>query len=297
MLTALLSALVSHGEFAPLADVPFEHAPGRIWMRAALNGQPVDALLDSGASGLFAYEAAAERAQGTKGDAFPVVGSGEGAGTGWNATGLRLTLPGTPIAAPVPFILAPARALPGRPVEVAAGFDFLLRYAVEVDYGAQRLRLFNPWTYRPSPDYHELRVRFVGRRPVVALEARIGDKARSLDVLLDSGAVGGLEITRKAAVREGLDDRFRDTKIEDAPGGIGGPSRVRRIGPVPLRLAGLDLAPDATVVMGERGASGADAEYDAILGDAVLRRFDVAFAYWRGRVYLRPRASQGVRER
>ena len=126
---------------------------------------------------------------------------------------------------------------------------------------------------------------------------QIGGEARPLDVLLDSGAVGGLEITRKAAVREGLDERFRDTKTEDAPGGIGGPARVRRIGPVALRLAGLNLAPEATVVMGERGASGADAEYDAILGDAALRRFDVVFAYWRGRVYLRPLASEGDRNR
>lgn len=274
----------------PVVDLPFEHDPGRIWLRATLNGNPAHAILDSGAFGICAFEDPAARARGTKGDAFSVTGIGETPGTGWHTKDLRFGLEGTDVAAPVPYILAPFRPLSGRrPVEAVAGFDFFLRYAVEIDYANRRLRLHRPWTYRPPADYIPLRLRFSERRPIVEADVELpGMPARRVSILLDTGAPNGLEISRRMAVREGLDERFKDVPTEDAPGGMSGPTRVRRIAHLRYRLAGVDLDSSATVSMTEGGLNGAKVDHDVLMGDAALRRFDVVFDYWHGRVYLRP---------
>ena len=287
-MTAVLALVVPVQAPLPVADLPFEHKPGRIWLKATLNGQPVDAILDSGAAGIYALESAAARARGVKGEALTVLGLGETPARVWRAEGLSLAL--GEVAVRVPYILAPVYAqAPRRAIEVSIGFDLLMRYAVEVDYVGARVRLFKPWAYRPPEGYAELRARFTGRNAVVEADLTIPGKGeRRVEALLDSGAPFGLEISRKMAVREGLDDLLRDVPVEATPGGISGATKARRVKGVRGRLGGADFGGEARVTLTEGGAGGRDSGYDVLIGDEVLRHYDLVFHYWRGRVYLRP---------
>ncbi|RYG23806.1 hypothetical protein EON82_12840 [bacterium] len=288
-MSVLLAALLLSAQGPkPLADLPFEHSRGRIWLKATLNGQPVDATLDSGAAGIYAFEPAAARANGTKGAQSTIFGAGETPAQVWQAQGLRLGL-GEAIV-PVSHILAPAfEETPRRPIEVIAGFNLLMRYAVDVDYNAARVKLYPSWTYRPPQGYIALRATFTGRNAVVDADLGLpGLGHRRVKALLDTGSGFGIEISRKMALREGLDDRFNDRPVEKGPGGLSGGTRVRHLDRAAFRLAGVDLKPEVRVSMTEGGASGANAEYDVLIGDDVLRHYDLVFHYWRGRVYLRP---------
>ena len=288
----ILAALLLTGQGpTPVADLPFQHGRGRIWLAATLNGQPVSAVLDSGAAGIYAMESVAERARGAKGEPFTLFGAGETAAQAWHAKGLELGLGAVTLS--VPYILAPAFGEPPqRPVEVLLGFDLMMRYAVEVDYRASRVRLYPSWTYRPPQGYQSLRASFAGRNAVVDAELELpGLGRRPVKAMLDTGTGFGVEISRKMALREGLDERFAATPIEKGPGGISGGNRVRHLGGASFKLAGVESNTPVRVSMTDAGAGGTKSDYDVLIGDDVLKGFDLVFHYWRGRVYLRSARS------
>lgn len=283
-----LAALLLLGQGpTPIADLPFEHQRGRIWLKATLNGQPAEAILDSGAAGIYALEPAATQARGARGAPVSISGIGESVAKAWQASALELGL--GPLLLKVPYILAPAYDVPPRrPIDVIVGFDLLTRYAVEVDYVGSRLRLFPSWGYRPKPEYHALRASFAGRNAVVDAELTLpGVGLRRIKAMLDTGSSFGVEISRRMALREGLDDRFAELPVEKGPGGISGAAQVRRLGGATLSLGGANLATEARVSMTSAGMGGAKSDYDVLIGDDVLRHYDLVFHYWRGRVYLR----------
>lgn len=288
-MTAVLAALLlSMQGPLPIADLPFEHGRGRVWLKATLNGQPVEAILDSGAAGIYALEAAATRAQGAKGLPVSISGLGDSAARAWQASSLDLGLGS--LVLKVPYILAPAfEEAPRRPMDVILGFDLLMRYAVEIDYGASRVRFYPSWSYRPPQDYQALRASFAGRNAVVDADLNLpGLGLRHVKAMLDTGSSFGVEISRKMALREGLDERYADIAVEKGPGGIAGKTQVRRLRGGSLTLVGTELPAETRVSMTSGGMGGAKSDYDVLVGDDVLRHFDLVFHYWRGRVYLRP---------
>jgi hypothetical protein len=286
-LTLVALLLAAQGP-APAADLPFEHQRGRIWLKATLNGQSAEAILDSGAAGIYALEGAAAQAGGTRGTAVNVFGVGDSGAKAWQASSLDLGL--GPLTMKVPYILSPAfEEPPRRPIDVIVGFDLLMRYAVEVDYIGSHVRIYPSWNYRPPREYQALRASFAGRNAVVEADLTLpGIGQRRVKAMLDTGSSFGVEISRKMAVREGLDERFADVAVEKGPGGISGGTQVRRLAGVSLTLAGRESPVETRVSMTSGGMGGANSDYDVLIGDDVLRHYDLVFHYWRGRVYLRP---------
>ncbi len=103
------------------------------------------------------------------------------------------------------------------PLDGVLGYDFLSRFAVEIDYAAERLRLFAPETYRAGPQL--VRVPLSLEANVPRIEGRIDDLPAG-KFLLDTGNNATLLIHSPFARHHGLKADAEDGALEIA--GIGG---------------------------------------------------------------------------
>lgn len=123
--------------------VPFEPTPGnQMRFTAMLDGKPVSAILDTGASHSILSEAYARRARMTvsrRGRTATAIGGS--VPTGWTGTsligfgGLSRAGGGIDIAD------LPMRSTGERAIEMIAGRDLIERYALDIDYPGRRFRL------------------------------------------------------------------------------------------------------------------------------------------------------------
>ena len=288
MTPLVIAALLASGP-KPLVDLPFVHEPGRIWIEVRLNGKPVQAMLDTGASVCVA-DADAARAAGARGRR---LGSADGVGAGtidtWSASGLRISLEGLPLGADVAYASDLRRmTVGGRRAGALLGGDLLRRYAVEIDYPAGRVRFYDPASYNPPEGLRTVPVRLVDGTPVMRLPLRLpGDEESVVDAMLDTGGTG-ITLTAAFVRREGLLRRHPEAKPYAGPGGLGGSVSGRALDDVVAYLGGRALTGAALMVTEGGGATGEGAAYDVLLGDEGLRGRLVVLDYGRGRILLGP---------
>lgn len=273
----------------PLAELPFVHGPGRIWLKAHLNGKPVNAVLDTGASWCLADAATASAAGGKRGVGdIDMHGIGARHIDGWPAVGLRLSLDGLDAAENVPYAAALDRAQrKGETrMDVLVGGDFLKRFAVEIDYAALRVRFYDPKGYKPPANVKPLPIRLMDDRPVADLPLRLpGDDERTVSAQLDTGATG-ITLTGALVRRERLIERFPEAKVTVNSGGLGGRAPGRALNGLVGYLAGLVFFGTASLDITKGGATGPDAMYDALLGDDVWPNRLLILDYTRSTLYL-----------
>lgn len=273
---------------APLAELSFEYEPGRIWVKGTLNGKPAHTMLDSGAGGIVVSEEAAERAGGSKAASIQADTVG-GPSTLWYASGMSFGLEAGPVTVAADVIASFAKTARGDQIDVAAGFSLFAGLGVQIDYVHSKVRLYGPGQYVPAPGETALPIKFVDRTPRVTMTLQMPDgKRRKVVALVDTGSPVGLEITRRYAKRDGMDKRYRDLPVVDQPGGVGGATQARTVPGIEGEFGGTKLDGAATVNMTETGSTGAKADYDVLLGDGVLRHFDVTFDYLRATLWVRP---------
>ncbi len=192
-----------------LAATALRNTDGFLSIVAAVDGEPLSFLLDTGAdAGLLAPRVAARLALPlAAGARAHVTGTG---GQGRDApvvTMPRLTIGDTLLLRRVPV---PVGALPSwpqitPPVAGLIGGDLLRQFAVEIDVARGTLRLFAPAAGLGGParcnppwtgDYATLPFRGLGNRVVVAAEL----DGRPVSVLLDTGARSRIVSTAAARV-------------------------------------------------------------------------------------------------
>lgn len=286
-MSVLAAALLLGQRPSPVADLPFRHEPGRIWLKGVLNGKPARTMLDSGAYGIYATEAAAARAGGVKGEASQAMTLG-GLSDVWQTT-MLFGLEGSLVKSLVTGIVSTARAPSDVGFDVAAGFDLLGVYGVEVDYPNARVRLYEPFAYTPPKDAVGLEIRFQDRRPVVQIEIQMpGGRKRKVPALVDTGSPVGMWITRRLAKRDGMDDRYADLLVEEQGGGLGGKTWGRTVPGIKARFGKVPINGAAIVDMTGGGYADADLGYDVLIGDDLLQHFDLAFDYAHATLWVKP---------
>ena len=290
IVTPLLFALVLAQRPKPLADLPFIHERGRVWLKAHLNGKAVDAVLDTGAAVCVA-DADAAKAAGAKGER---VGSANGIGTKaidtWATMGLRLTLDGLDESQAVLYAsdLSRMSGKNSRRVNVLVGGDLLKCYAVEIDYPISRLRLYDPKGYLPPEGAKRLALRFDADRPLVEIPLRLpGGDDEAVSALLDTGSTG-IILTGSYAKRAHFADRFPDAKPYVGIGGLAGAAPGKQLAGVVGFLGGQVFAGLAAFDLSNGGLTGSGVAYDALLGDDLWSNRLVAFDYGRSVLYLMP---------
>ncbi len=295
-MTALALALL-HGSLpsVPIADLPFEQVGNRIYLKASLNGQKVNAVLDSGAGSTAADDVVGTAAGANKLQEIVANGAGAKSIRAWLVSGLKLTLEGTKVDHPIQVILplAPLTVMEGRPLQTILGFDFFSRFRVEVDYAAQRVRLFDPTDDSVPSGATAVPINFVRNLPHIKGRIQLPRYgSHDVTMMLDTGATTAATLTRRFIKEKDLANKFNDSPEMAFGGGVGGETKGRRIRLVAETLGGSRLEkPVAMLESTEGGATGAAATYDVLIGGESLRRFTVTFDYAHKRVFFKPNSS------
>lgn len=178
---------------------------GLVIVEAAVNGSPVNALIDSGAQYSVVDRALADRLALASPLDPPMIAYGAGGnpqvGRGARAD-IRIgdvTLSG--LAAAV-LELGPISQMAGLQVPLILGQDVLNRLTADIDFPNRRVRLHTPGAFPLPPEAMAAPVRREGR----ALLASVVLEGEPLDVIVDTGASGALALSRTVAQTMGLLD-------------------------------------------------------------------------------------------
>lgn len=187
----------------------------------------------------------------------------------------------------------------GEDIKGILGADFLMRFTVEIDYRKMLLVLHEPSAWEPSRRHRKLKSAFVRNRPYVQVPVTLtANTPRRRRLLLDTGA--GLTLLLhtfgdSTVTTNDLPVQTVPTYIANGLGGQlrGGVGRAGRVGLGGRQLEGVVtyFQPIDTV-----GASFLN-EREGIIGNRLLKRFNVVIDYNRQRVWLKPTGKSKKRFR
>ncbi|MBC6994701.1 aspartyl protease family protein [Neolewinella lacunae] len=178
----------------------------------------------------------------------------------------------------------------GSNIHGILGADFLMRFIVEFDYGRRVVILHEPSEFRRSNRHVEVPSVFIRNRAYLEVPLAVADaRPTTRRLLVDSGA--GLTLLMhtfadSTAQAEDLPVLTVPTRIANGLGGSleGSVGRARS-----LRLAGKELSGVVTYFQ-PLDTVGLDFlnDREGIIGNRILKRFNVVVDYINYRVYLRP---------
>ncbi|WP_374469249.1 aspartyl protease family protein [Phenylobacterium sp.] len=175
--------------------------------------------------------------------------------------------------------LHPLSRLTRRPFSMLLGRDLLRTVVAEIDFPRARAAFWRASAWTPGGDWRAVTVR---PGPAHALMAEVQvEEAPPLDVMVDTGATGGLALSEKAATAAGL---LTGRPVRSGRSvTLGGVSQDRMVEARHVRFAGhrfedMDVQVFAPAVSGPIP--------DGLLGLGILRRFRVALDHSRARMFL-----------
>ena len=173
-----------------------------------------------------------------------------------------------------------------QPFDGVIGSQFFRLFVVELDYSAQVMNLYEPKSYQ-----------YKGRGEAIPFETRgqhvfIRTQLTSSTAgtvkgffMIDTGHMGALLLHRPFVETNKLLPPDDKTKPFDGCG-IGGYSKAR-IGPLQsLRLGAFEVKEPVTMFSQATGGNLISTDYDGVIGNAVLRQYNVVFDHSRSRMYL-----------
>lgn len=181
----------------------------------------------------------------------------------------------------------------GENIQGILGADFLMRFIVEIDFKKPKIVLHEPSEWKPTGRYTRIKAAFVRNRPYVQLPITLSSgRPIRRRLLLDSGAgITLLLHTFGDSTVTNLDLPVQTipTYIANGLGGKleGSVGRARQVGIGDKQLDGVVtyFQPIDTT-----GASYLN-EREGILGNRILKRFNVVIDYIQEQVWFRPEGS------
>ena len=226
-------------------DIPLERPGGIFLVRVEVNGTPDLAfLLDTGAGAtVIASEWAAAHGLESRGvlEARGAAGSESAA----YVRVQRLRLPGVELSDQM-LVTVPLASLGvalGTPVDGILGWDFLSRFAVEIDEPRNRLAVSPSGAYTPRDGMARLPMRIELNVPRIE---GVLDGNHPGSFLLDTGNATEVLLHSSFAAAHGYLDRATDASVTLS--GIGGDARIRQVDIASLSLGEVRFANLAAVL-------------------------------------------------
>ncbi len=271
-------------------NVPIVMSSDVIVVPVRMGGHKVDFILDSGADGIVIDKGVVEALK------IPEYGriTSETAGTYVESD---IVIPAM-LVGDLSLQNVHARSLPftqwtdtGTPVAGLLGYDFIHDVVWHIDYMKGTLEAIAPNSFVPPPGAHAFSVTFDDNVPTVV--AAIGG-APAPAFILDTGADRSIIFSRFAdahpqqIVDLGLGTQMRASfPFVNKFSGVGGAVESRPIQAGPLAL-GPWTFPKWLFQVTQDAASFEFEDYDGLLGQDLLRNFDVYLDYPHSKVYLLP---------
>jgi predicted aspartyl protease len=280
---ALASPALAQGA----VSVPIQIIKGKIFIDVTVDGRPVQAMIDSGAS----YSGIDVRLA----EDFGIVARGrrvalrhvQGSSKGRWADGVRLRVGGETVSRPMlvtDFGLLTASIL--HPVVVLLGADFLGAHVAQFDFDAGRLTLHARAGFTPPAGVLVPLARPRGLSgEATPMTAPVVVEGVAIQALVDTGSQSPLIVSPSVARRL---DLLEDRLVSTSPiGGIGGTS-AGKITSLKTFAIGRQAFMDVPVQVTARSLG----RIDANLGLEVLSRFNLWLDLAGGRMWLAARADQ-----
>lgn len=268
--------------------VPFDLINNHVYIEAEVDGQPARFLVDTGAINLLT-PIAAKRLGLTTAGRLSVHGAGDNASDLGLAQARHLRIGGAHLANPVFHIIDLGQQINsmGVPHDGFIGYETFLRFVTTFDYGARVLSFTRPGHYQPPANAVVLPFEQDDRAPVLNGEL----DGIPLRLWLDTGSRNSLSLSSPFVRTHGLLEKYHASEEAVLGWGLGGPGRAR-----PARLGVLRMGSiEVTGLVGDLSSTDkgalALADYGAILGGGVLRRFSMGIDYDAKRLYLVPNAE------
>jgi hypothetical protein len=177
----------------------------------------------------------------------------------------------------------------GFPTDGVIGYSILGHYAVEIDYDTKRMTLYEADAFSPGEGWQSFDIYFKANEiPWIEISmTTAGEEPIQLSAYIDFASGEALELLERQSNSFTLPDELKDGYIGRGLSGDihGKEGRVSRVilGPFDLRDVVVTIVP-AKVRSQQDGA-------DAIIGNDLLRRFNIIFDYTHHKVHLKTNSS------
>jgi predicted aspartyl protease len=277
-------------------DIPFELSNNHIYLQVQVNGGAARwFLLDTGAEITVVDKALAEAEKLSLHGPFRISGAGGSADVAWTKV-QSVKVPGVSLTNQVVGVIAleGLRPVTGRRVDGILGYDFLSRFVVEIDYVNRLIKLHEASSYKYEGSGEILPITLVGSVPF--LRTSIGQMGRSPiegEFNIDTGSTGSLTLNTPFVKSHQL-LKFTPRTVPVPLAGVGGSAeqRIGRIGE--LRLGSFIIKDPITGFSQSDEGDFASTNFAGVIGNEVLRRFDVVIDYSRKRLILSPNKNFGA---
>lgn len=297
--------------------IPFRLYNNHIYLRVAVNGSaPLWFLLDTGARNIIASRHA--RALGLKlTPAGQAVGNGEKTQDVFTTENVSFALPGVTVTrqrfAVLDFenleecsneldvdargsMMKRQRARKGderQPFDGVLGDEFFRLFVVGIDYTAQVMNLYEPKSYKYNGRGEAIPLEVWSRYVFVRTQLASSKGGNVMGLfMIDTGHMGALLLHRPFIEKNGLlPPDNESTPFEVC--GIGGGSMSRMGKLESLRLGSLAVKSPVTLFSQAKDGNLISTDYDGVIGNAILRRFNLVFDYSRSRMILESPTKSG----
>ncbi|MEZ5427265.1 MAG: aspartyl protease family protein [Pyrinomonadaceae bacterium] len=280
----------------PLATIPFDFDGNLIYLRVSVNdSEPLWFILDTGASASVISLDLMKRLKIDSAGEIPVGGAGNGGATGHLLKGASIKINGlegftSPVQVAVP--LAHLEPFSGRKLEGVLGYEFFSQFAVDIDYQAKKLTVYDGdgLDYRGKGQI--IPIIFKRNHPHIKAKTivRGPDRAEEIetDFVIDTGSSQSVALTRQFVDENKLLEKISPTlEVPLTGAGVGGTSKglIGRI--EKLRIGNFEIGrPITSLSRDEKGVFATSAEFEGNIGAEILKNFRVIFDYKNRRMIL-----------
>jgi hypothetical protein len=176
------------------------------------------------------------------------------------------------------------------PTDGVIGWSLFGHYAVELDYDNMLITLHPPGTFAPDASWHAIPMKLKKSIPWITASVDVlGEGSVPIECYIDFASGEAVELLVRSdavfPIPENLEKTYLGTGLSgDIHGGVG---RAASFTIGPYTLFDIPAAfPPAAVRSKQEGA-------DAIIGNQLLRRFDLVFDYDAGTIWITPNEAFG----
>lgn len=286
MAVLYLSVSSAWGDNVPFDSIPFElEKDGRVYVKGAVNGsQPFRFMLDTGATDLIINP---ESTKGKVDMTFDAKVTNTGT-TG--VSEVKKSSSNTFCLGNQTFKGAPFLSISYAPElwDGVIGLWFIRQQVTEINYDQRKINLYEHGSYAPPANAIKLKVEYVLDLPVVPVQVTVNGKTHSLRLEVDTGSDRVLDLNTPFVQKHGLEGTQEPFSISYVSGSEKEVGILKNVIFENIKIGAycLPRIPGAFSTLKQGIQS--SAEMDGVMGNNLLKRFNLVCDLKEGYIYLIP---------